>query len=109
MPPRFVPLGSAAVKGESMGVDPSVQADWVNRYGVGGVIGGVLAGFYIASVQDDIADTTNQRCMGFKGYSRTSITSATWYKIARGTDAERLARLAVIASDSQLSAAPVKP
>jgi len=94
-PPRFVPLGAAAVKGESLLSNEAAQERVLLMWGL---VGGLIANAFIQSAEDDAVDTANRRCMMYKGYSRYGITRATWKQITAGTDAEKLARLALIAS-----------
>lgn len=100
--PRFVPLGSASVK--SNGITVSPQFLWT--YGFVGVL---VAAPFIESAEDDNADTTNRRCMMYKGYSRYGTTRAIWKKITVGTDAEKLARMALIASGPEPKAGVIGP
>jgi hypothetical protein len=49
-------------------------------------------------VEEDLEKTTDRRCLAYKGYHRYGTTRAIYKQIVSGTDAEKLARKAVIAS-----------
>jgi hypothetical protein len=99
IPPRFVPLGSDVEQPESL-----TRTGWSMPYGL---IGGLVAEAFIAGAERDSANAANRRCMAYKGYSRYGTSGSSWNQIAKGTDAERLARLALLASGAQPSSAPL--
>lgn len=102
LPPKFVPLGSAAVRSESKGPSPQ----FFMMYGLAGAL---FAEVIIQSAEDDTAEAVNRRCMAYKGYSRYGTSAQSWKQIAAGTDADRLARMALIASGPQPSTGEIGP
>jgi hypothetical protein len=99
VPPKFIPLGSAAVKSEGTA---RVAAQF-------GLVGLLVIGPIIESGEEDAAEASNRRCMMYKGYSRFGTSRASWKQIKAGTEAERLARLALIASVPPPSAGAIGP
>jgi hypothetical protein len=89
--PRFVPLGSQPATAEYK--QPNTF-----QYGV---VGGLIVAMFVENSNEVAASNANRRCMQYKGYGVYRITRAVWKLIAKGSDAERLARLALIASGPQ--------
>jgi hypothetical protein len=100
-PPRFVPLDGTVV---SRRIEPS--ASFAAQYGVIGVL---IAGVIVASAEEDAAIATNRRCMFYKGYRRYGTTRDIAHRIADGTDAEKAARLARLASGAPPQAEAIDP
>ena len=99
VPPKFIPLGSTPVKSDS-------TAGAAAQFGLVGVL--IIAPI-IESGEEDAAEASNRRCMMYKGYSRYGTSRASWKQIKAGTEAERLARLALIASGLAPSAGAIGP
>jgi hypothetical protein len=89
-PPKFVPLGADAVR------RPNAMANGVGlQYGV---IGLLIAGLIIEAAEEDATSATSRRCLHYKGYVRYGTRWDIAKKISAGTDVERVARMARIAS-----------
>jgi hypothetical protein len=98
-PPRFVLLGTDVEKPKSL-----TQSGWSVPYGL---IGDLIAEEFIAGAERDSANAANRRCMAYKGYSRYGTSGSSWDQITIGTDTDKLARLALLASGAQPSSAPL--
>jgi len=83
--PTFVPMGNALVKG------PMIPTDVYPGPGL-------LVLYMMQETQEDNERATMRRCMAYKNYGRYGISRAIWKQIDTGTDAEKLARQALIAS-----------
>jgi len=59
---------------------------------------GMVGGFLIAGAEEDNAILTNRKCMAYKGYRRYGTSRALFKQIDSGSDAEKQARKALIAS-----------
>jgi len=99
VPPKFIPLGSDAVKSEST---DRAAAQF-------GLVGLLIIGPIIRSGEEDAAEASNRRCMMYKGYGRYGTSRASWKQLKAGTEAERLARLALIASGRPPAAGAIGP
>jgi hypothetical protein len=102
LPPRFVPL-----KGDVVSRSDSKIVDFY--YASYGIVGGLLAGAVMDEENSENARGTNKRCMAYKGYSRYGTTRDIWDRIAAGGDAEKLARMARIASGPEPQAKAIDP
>ena len=81
--PTIIPVGDVATSG------PKVS----QRIGIG-----ILPAILIASAEEDTAIATMRTCMAFKGYGRYGTSRALFKQIDQGSDTEKQARRAVIAS-----------
>ena len=91
VPPGFVPIGTADV------ARPEVHRQ-LPVYTIGGVIGFLIVDMIVAAAEEDARAATNRRCMFYKGYVRYGTSKAIFKQIDAGSDADRLARQARIAS-----------
>lgn len=96
MPPTFVPMGGDVIKEPLFkpGIYPPP---------------GILVTYLIQNAEEDNVRATVRRCMEYKGYGRYGLSRAIYKKIDTGTDAENLARLALIASGHQPAAEAIDP
>jgi hypothetical protein len=101
LPPRFVPLGSTAMKSEGVPSGPFFL--------MFGVVGALIAMPLVENAEGDNADTTNRRCMMYKGYSRYGTTREAWKQITAGTAADKLARMALMASAAEPQSGAIGP
>ena len=99
-PPKFVPLGSNMVHEQHYDIAPSFQF---------GLTGLVMAAIILQSQQDDMRAATGARCMFYKGYTLFGTSRAIFQKLNAGSDAERLARLALIASGPKPAIGEIEP
>ena len=99
--PRFIPLG-----GEQ--IEPTGPDGW-STFPMFGFAGMMIANWLIAEGQEEMAITTNRRCMAYKGYQRYGISRAIFKQIESGTDTEKLARKARIASGSAPQTEALEP
>jgi hypothetical protein len=92
--PSVVPLGGDAIKAPmfKQGVNP------------GFVVGAILAG-----AESDKGLISYRRCMTYKGYARYGLSRAIFGQIRKGSDADKLGRLALIASGPQPQAGAIEP
>ncbi len=102
LPPKFVPLGVGIA-----GLDSNIRTP--NLYLQYGLIGSLIGGIIIENAQDDLVLATDRRCMAYKGYRRFGTSRAIWKLIDSGTDTDRLARLARLASGPQPQAEALDP
>jgi hypothetical protein len=106
-PPRFVPFGSQPT-GSERGQSANIGAS--GMYGpMGSAIAALIFAPVVESVEDDNAQAANRRCMAYKGYSRYGTSSASWKQLRMGTDADKLARMALIASGPPPTAGAIGP
>jgi hypothetical protein len=91
MPPKFVPLGGDVVVRE-------VQTGYPWHYQQYGLVGGLLIDYFAAIAQRDNAHATMRRCMAYKGYKRYAVSEKIRESLDSGTPAEKIAKLALIAS-----------
>ena len=97
-PPRFVPLGSDTVQERNTPI--------VSSYGL---IGVALGAFLLERAEEESDRITVNRCMAYKGYARYGTSKAVWNQITAGSDAEKLAREALIASGPKPAAEAIDP
>ncbi len=88
--PRFIPLGGEPLAKPERNI-------WA-PFPMYGLVGMVIANAIIASAEDDLAIETSRKCMAYKGYHRYGTSRAIFKQIDSGTDVEKLARRARIAS-----------
>ncbi len=98
-PPRFVPLDAPAVSHH-------IELQNAAAYGV---IGELIGGIIVAGAEDDAAIATNRRCMFYKGYRRYGTTHDIVRQIEAGTDTDKAARLARIASGAAPQTQAIDP
>ena len=101
--PNFVPLESDTPKNDEM--DKVAAGAW-RQYGL---VGLVIAGWIVADAEDEAARGTMRRCMMYKGYARYGTTKAIWRQIETGSDADKIARRAILASGLQPSGQAIAP
>jgi hypothetical protein len=63
-----------------------------------GLVGLAIAALIADSVQEELVNLAARKCMAYKGYHRYGITRAIYKQLDSGTDGEKLARKARIAS-----------
>ena len=98
--PRFIPLGGEPAK------EPGFHVPVYSQYGVAGAIIGEI---FIEAATEDLTAATGRKCMAYKGYHRYGTTRAIYKQIDSGTDGEKLARKAVIASGPPPQAEALEP
>jgi hypothetical protein len=92
LPPKFVPLGADAVR------RPNAFANGAGfQYGLVGVL---IVGLIVEAAEEDATSSTSRRCLHYKGYVRYGTRWDIAKKISAGSDVERVARMARIASGS---------
>lgn len=101
VPPRFVPLG-----GDAIAEGRARSGAAMTQYGVIGVL---ISGIIIANAEEDAIRFNTRRCMAYKGYERYGTQRAIWKQIDAGTDAEKTARMALIASGPHPDAKAIEP
>ncbi|MGH3428466.1 MAG: hypothetical protein ACRDQZ_13015, partial [Mycobacteriales bacterium] len=89
-PPTVVPLSGAVVQ-RSESASPRLFSQY-------GVVGGLIAGALIAEAEEDAAQGAVRRCLFYKGYRRYGTSRAVFDAINSGTDVDKAARMARIAS-----------
>jgi hypothetical protein len=97
-PPKFVPLGSGDVQARTTPV--------LLNYGI---VGYLVGAYFIAQAERDSDRATMNRCMAYKGYSRYGTSEAIWSQINAGSDGDKLARGALIASGPKPEAEAIDP
>jgi len=102
LPPTFVPLGTDMVTSGKTVMSPSFPMQY-------GVVGTIFAGIIVAAAEDDHALATTRRCMAYKGYKRYATSRSVAKQIEDGTETDKLARLAIIASGPQPNVGEVEP
>jgi hypothetical protein len=98
VPPRFVPLGSDDIREKTAPV--------LLTYGV---IGAIIGEIFIEQDRRDTDRATTKRCMAYLGYSRYGTSKTVWAEINTGSDAEIVAREALIASGPKPAAEAIDP
>lgn len=73
------------------------------------LFGGMIAAFLIAEAEGDYAAFTNRRCMAFKDYRRYGTSRALFKQLDSGSDTEKQARKALIASGPSPAAEAIEP
>jgi len=107
-PPKFAPLGANIVAVARPSAP--VNLDPTYRYGIGGVIGtAIVYSLIVAPAQREFNVQMNARCMGYRGYTRYGTTRAIWDQINSGSDAEKLGKLALMASGPQPTTGAIAP
>jgi hypothetical protein len=84
IPPDFLPLGGELIS------DPKPGFTYVQ--------GGILDYYFTQQANEDNERATVRRCMAFKGYARYGTSRAIGKQLESGTETEKLARRALIAS-----------
>jgi hypothetical protein len=103
-PPQLVPLGTDFISERQ--APPPISTDGLVRFGLVGVgIGVILAPILL----QETADATIKRCMSYKGYKRYGTSRSIWNQINSGTEAERLGKMALIASGPQPTTQAFEP
>jgi hypothetical protein len=98
VPPGFVPLGSDVIQGKATPVLMSF-----------GPVGAIVGSIFIEQDRRDTDRATTKRCMAYKGYSRYGASQSGWKAINTGSDAEKIAREALIASGPKPAAEAIDP
>lgn len=101
-PPKFVPLGGEVVLEDEKG-------KLVSRSMLHGIIGGMIASWVIDIERDNYREATLRRCMAFKGYGRYGTSGDVWKQLEAGSEEQKFARLALIASGSQPQTEAIEP
>jgi hypothetical protein len=100
-PPTFVPLG-----GDALVQSRARSGAAMTQYGV---IGAIISSILIAGAEEENIRANTRRCMAYKGYERYGTRRAIWQQIDAGTDAEKTARMALIASGPHPNAEAIEP
>jgi hypothetical protein len=102
-PPKFVPLGDD-IAGNGSRKDVTPTSSWRR-----GLRRGILVAVLVEQAhENDVLATTN-RCMAYKGYGRYGVSRAIADEIDTGSDAEKLARQALIASGPKPAMKAIDP
>lgn len=107
VPPKFVPLGGGIIKDRSY--NDYFGTQMAMQYGIGGVIGLALVNVIVAQAEQDNVRAAVKTCMAYKGYSRYGTSSDIQDKIDAGSEAEKIARMALIASGPQPPSEAIDP
>jgi hypothetical protein len=98
-PKDFVPLGTDAVP-RDVSTQTRTSLEW--SYG--------LIGLWLGNyVENQILDGGLRRCLAYKGYKRYAVSRAAYSQIERGSEAELMARRAIVASGPQPFGGEVGP
>lgn len=111
IPPTIVPVGGPLVQdAPKRGMfDPPYSNNLTFGSPLGSTIGYALVGMIVANYMEELALATNRRCMYWKGYSRYGTSRALWKAIDTGSDTEKLARRALLASGPRPAAVALEP
>jgi len=96
--PSFAPLGSDAIRERTTPIFLTF-----------GILGDIVASFFVAQEQRDTDRATTKQCMAYKGYSRYGTSAAIWSNINSGSNPEKVARAALIASGPKPAAEAIDP
>jgi len=99
--PAYVPLGGDAVK------PPGPSGS--NAFMMSGFVGVFLAEIIIANAMESRAIATERKCLAYKGYLRYGTSRNIFKQIDGGTDTEKLARKALIASGPAPQTEAIEP
>ena len=88
--PKFVPMGTIT----------TAQSRIAGNAAFPGILGAILATALIAQAEDDYAVATTRQCMAYKGYQRHGTSRKIFEQIETGSEEEKVARKALIASGS---------
>jgi hypothetical protein len=120
LPRKFVPLGGPDLNENTPVTRTTIMVTVPRLAGVSaaGAAAGAAAGSVIgmgivyAMVEEaklDLSNATNRRCMAYKGYQRFGTWRSISRKIEDGTETDRIARLALIASGAQPHGKAMEP
>lgn len=101
--PKFVALNSDGLRSEGdndMGQSMFAQQYWFALL--------ILTPF-VEQGQENNVNAGLRRCLAYKGYDRYGTSRASWKLIAEGADAQKFARLALIASGSTPQTGAIGP
>jgi len=104
--PRFVPLGANVVQMPTIPAGKTAPSANAPQYRL---VGWFLAAAIVQPAWEEHGRDVNRRCMSFKGYRRYAVSRTVFEQIDVGTDAEKLARMALIASGPQPQTGEVGP
>jgi len=118
--PRFIPLGeqAASISRNEQAVSGAANSSgmFANVFGgntIVGTVGGVGAFLIVGAILSGEAEfraiRTVRKCMAYKGYSRYGISRDIYKRINSGTDAEKQARMALIASGPEPRTGAIEP
>ena len=118
--PRFIPLGqqAASISRNEQAVSGAANSSemFANVFGgntivgtVGGMGGFLIVGAILAGEAEYRAMRTVRKCMAYKGYGRYGISRDIYKRINSGTDAEKQARMALIASGPEPRTGVIEP
>lgn len=93
-PPAFIPLGTDIVTPGNTPMSHNFQLLF-------GTVGSLFAMTIIEAAEDDNSRAISRRCMTYKGYARYATSRSAFRQMSAGTEEERLARWALVASGPQ--------
>ncbi len=96
--PMYAPLGASEIH------KPEAPVAYQS-----GIVGGLIAGYFIDQAQKEGYIQTEKRCMAYKGYGRFGVSRANWTQIMNGAAADVLARRALIAAGLRPATQSVDP
>ncbi len=102
-PPKFIPLGDD-IAGDGSRKDVTSTSLWRRAFSQGILIAAIAEQAH----EDDVLETTN-RCMAYRGYARYGVSRDIADEIDAGSDAEKLARQALIASGPKPAMKAIDP
>ncbi|HWU54627.1 MAG TPA: hypothetical protein VN175_03935 [Rhizomicrobium sp.] len=103
LPPSVVPLGGPQMLDKPYD-GPTMMTPFIGWLG-----DAIMRATIVADIMEGLARSTNRRCMMWKGYARHGATRALWKQIDTGSDAEKLARQAKLASGPIPSTQTLEP
>jgi hypothetical protein len=103
-PPVLAPLGGEL---DGQRIDPLGRKNPLTDKN--GEYVGILPAIFITNYMEELARGTERRCMMWKGYARYGVSRTLWQQIETGSAAEKLARMAVLASGPAPTVQAIEP